>query len=273
MLELLRLAIALVGSAIGGRKDLKTTDVPDKLVFGMIGAGLLLNFIEWIAFGSWSLFQSSVLVTAGFGAFGIVMYKAGAWGGADGAMLTAIGALLPIWPIPIVPSLLTVLPFPFVYFVSTFMVGLVWSVGYVVNRVMRSPGLRRRFVSGVRKRKAAAAISVIASVIALASGPPPFSFVLALLLLALSPMQVLVSVSEPAFQRKLSTRLLRVGDMLGEDLPKLKLRKRELRGLTAAEVARIRKVQRMVMIHEGVPYVPVFFFALLAMLALEIFLV
>ena len=272
MLELLCLAIALAGSAFGGWKDFRTTDVPDRLVFGMIGAGLLLNSVEWVAFGNWAAFQVSVLATACFGAFGVVMYKAGAWGGADGAMLTAVGSLLPIWPISIVPSPLTMLPFPFVYFFSVFMVGLVWSVGYVVNRVIRSPVLIRKFISGVRRQKAAAAVSVVASAMALVFGPPPFSFILSLLLLVMSPMQVLVKVSEPAFRRKVSTRLLRVGDMLGEDLPGLRLRKRELRGLTEVEVRRIRKAQRTVMIHEGVPYVPAFFFTLLVLIALELVL-
>ncbi len=269
MLELLRLAVALVGSAFGGWKDFRTTDVPDRLVFGMVGAGLFLNFVEWTVFGSWELFQYSVLATAGFAAFGFFMYKAGAWGGGDGAMLTAIGSLLPAWPLDSVPFPLTFLPFPVAYFGAVFLVGLVWSVSYIVARVMRNGTARKKFAGVVRRRWPLAAASALASVLSVLFSSYPFSVALAVMFVALPFMYALVAVAEPAFRRRISTRLLRAGDMLGEDIPELKLGKRELRGLTGAEVGRIRRARKEVMIHEGIPYTPSFLFALIVLLLLQ----
>ncbi|MFH0829586.1 MAG: A24 family peptidase [Candidatus Aenigmatarchaeota archaeon] len=265
MLELLRLAVALIGSAIGGYWDLKTTDVPDRLLFGMIGAGLVLNFLEWQLFGLQELFVSSVLVTATFGLFGIFMYKVGAWGGGDGAMLTAVGSLVPVWA---VSSNLGWLPFSMVYFFTVFVIGIAWSVAYIFLAVARNRHLSRKFLAGLSASGRMFFVFAAAAAIILGTGTYPLSVMLATLLLIMTPLWVLSRVSEEAFNRKVPSGGLKPGDMLGEDLPGLKLWKRELRGLTAAEISRIRHAQRTVIIRTGVCYTPVFFFALLLLLLL-----
>jgi len=91
---------------------------------------------------------------------------------------------------------------------------------------------------------------------------------LALLLVVSIPVWQLSVFAERAFYRRIPSRQLKAGDMLGEDLPMLKLWKRELRGLTAAEISRIRKYKRAVMTRSGVRYTLVFFLALLLLLIL-----
>jgi hypothetical protein len=108
------------------------------------------------------------------------------------------------------------------------------------------------------------------AMLALTMRPDLLGILLALLLLVSVPVWQLSVFAERAFYRKISTRQLKPGDMLGEDLPKLKLWKRELRGLTAAEISRIRKYKRAVMTRSGVRYTPVFFLALLFLLLLGI---
>jgi len=259
MLELLRLAIALVGSAAGGWWDLKTTDVPDKLVFGMIAAGLLLSAVEWQVFGNQDVFIASVITTVIFGAFALAMYKVGAWGGGDGAMLTAVGSLIPIWP---VASSFSFMPFPLVYFIAVFIVGLPYSVIYSLVAVWRSP-LKGQFIVSMKRQLALLSLSVAAAVLVLAMRMDMLSALLALLLVAVVPVWQLSMFAERAFYKKMSTGQLKPGDMLGEDLPKLRLFKRELRGLTAADISRIRKYKRTVLTRSGVRYTLVFFLALL----------
>ncbi len=264
MLELLRLAIALAGSAAGGAWDLKTTDVPDRLVFGMIGAGILLNALEWIIFGDFNLFLNSIIVTAVFGVFAIFMYKVGAWGGGDGAMLTAVGSLVPVWP---TASTLEVLPFPLVYFIAVFLVGLPYSIAYTFNTVWRSP-LKGQFVFSLRRNSILTAIFCAAAVPIFYLQPNVLGGLLALLVAAIAPIYILTKFAERAFYRKTGAGKLKEGDMLGEDLPQLKLWKRELRGLTGDEVRKIRKHRAAVWVRTGVPYTPVFFIALLIILAI-----
>jgi Flp pilus assembly protein protease CpaA len=266
MLELLRIAIALVGSAAGGLWDLKTTDVPDRLVFGMIAAGLLLNAVEWQVFGNQDIFVASVLTTVVFGLFALAMYKAGAWGGGDGAMLTAVCSLLPVWP---VAGLLSFMPFPFIYFIAVFMVGLPYSVIYSLVAVWRSQ-LKGQFFSSLRRQALLMVVTGLLALFALMMSPDLLGMLLALLLVAVVPVWQLSVFAERAFYRRVSSRQLKPGDMLGEDMPKLKLLKRELRGLTAAEISRIRKYKRAVMTRSGVRYTPVFFLALLFLLLLGI---
>jgi len=263
MLELLRLAVALVGSAVGGYWDLRTTDVPDTLLFGMIGAGLFLNFLEWQLFGLQELFFSSLLYTAVFGLFAVMMYKSGAWGGGDGAMLAAIGSLLPAW---IFPSSFSWLPFPMVYMIAVFMVGLVWSVGYILFTVFRNTGLTGQLMKGMMDRKLIFLGFAAAAAASLLFTDAPLSFLLSFLLLLMVPLMVMSKVSEKAFSMQVPSSKIRPGDMLGEDIPKLKLWKRELRGLKESEIAKIRKARRTVLIRTGVRYTPVFFFALLLLM-------
>lgn len=265
MLELLRLAIALAGTAVGGWWDMKTTDVPDALLFGMIGAGLLLNFLEWQLFGLQELFAYSMIVTGMFGLFGILMYKAGAWGGGDGAMLTAVGSLVPVW---IFPPSFSWLPFPLVFVFAVFTIGLAWSVSYILLKVFRSRSLTREFVKGMMDRKPVFLAFAAAAAAVVLIGGFPLSGLFAFLLLLMTPLMVLTKVSEKAFSTQVLSSRLRPGDMLGEDIPKLKLWKRELRGLKESEIAGIRKARRTVLIRTGVRYTPVFFFALLLLMLL-----
>jgi Flp pilus assembly protein protease CpaA len=65
------------------------------------------------------------------------------------------------------------------------------------------------------------------------------------------------------FYKRIPTKNLKVDDMLGEDIPELKLSKRILRGLKANEIEKIKKIKRYVVIKEGIRYGPVFPLALI----------
>ena len=73
----------------------------------------------------------------------------------------------------------------------------------------------------------------------------------------------LAKIVDASFFRKISSKDLKVGDMIGEDIPRLKIGKKLIRGLTAAEVKRIQKMKKTVLIREGIRFGPVFPIALL----------
>jgi hypothetical protein len=56
---------------------------------------------------------------------------------------------------------------------------------------------------------------------------------------------------------------LKFDDMLGEDIPRLRLYKKHLKGLTKDQVSKIKKMKKYVLIKEGVRYGIVFPLALL----------
>ena len=84
-------------------------------------------------------------------------------------------------------------------------------------------------------------------------------------------MEKLQKLSEKVFKKKISTKNLKVDDMLGEDLPKLGIKKL-LRGLTEKEVALIKRKMKFVVVADGVRFGPVFFFALVFSLIVGKFL-
>ncbi len=64
------------------------------------------------------------------------------------------------------------------------------------------------------------------------------------------------------FYRKIPSSKLKIDDVIGEDIPKIKIFKKKIRGLTTAEIKKIRRYKRYVIVREGIPYVIVFPIAL-----------
>jgi Flp pilus assembly protein protease CpaA len=60
------------------------------------------------------------------------------------------------------------------------------------------------------------------------------------------------------YYRKISVRKLKPDDMIGENIPRLKIYKRFIRGLTKKEVIKIKKIRKYVIIKEGIRYGIVF---------------
>ena len=260
MFELLRLAIALIGTFASGVWDLKTTDVPDKVVFPMIGSGVLLGVIEGVLTGNWLYLAGSMITAFIFTAFAVIMYFTGAWGGGDGALLVAVGALLPFWPFA---SVFDMFPFPLAYFVSVFAVGLVYSVLYLTVTMYRQKRARILFSREFSKVSVAYVPLMVVMVLLVPLLPALFSFSLAVVLLAVPPVFALSNAADRFFYRPLPSKELRPGDMIGEDIPKLKIYKQCIRGLTEKDIKAIRKLKKSVLIRSGVRYGIVFFLALL----------
>jgi len=263
MFELLRLAIALVGTLAAGLWDLRTTDVPDRVVFSMIALGLALAAAEGYLSGDWTALAYSLMVSLAFTAFAALMYYAGAWGGGDGALLVAVGALLPTW---IFAGPLSFLPFPLVYFISVFAVGLLYSTTYLSVKVLRDRKAAALFGREFAKIRLAYVPVAVVLLLLVPMLPALLSFLLALFLLILPPVYALSNAADRFFYKRVVVRDLQPGDMIGEDLPRLKIYKSLIRGLTPKEVAAIRKLKKSVVVRSGVRYAVVFFLALLVLL-------
>ena len=259
MFEIIRLAITLLGSAVAGYQDLKTSDISDILVFSMIGLGLAIHGVESLMVGSIDPFLSSLGTAFILGIFALAMYYAGAWGGGDGALLVAVGALLPTAPLA---SSITSIPFLAVYFVSVFVVGFLYSLTYLSLTVFRNAKTRTAYIKSIVQNQGMIYIFTAFAAVALALDRSIIGGLLSVLLLLVPFIYQLSAVSELAFLQKIPVRKLKVGDMIGEDIPRLGIFKRKIRGLTLQEVKAIRRVKKFVFIRDGVRYGPVFFLAL-----------
>ena len=185
------------------------------------------------------------------------MLGPGQWGGGDGELLVAIGFLLS--GLPLASSIFPVFPLSMSFFVNSFFIGAIYSIAYSLVLVYRNPKISKDFMSSMRNNS----ISLILLLVIAAS----FSF-LVISQFILSAISFFIAVLiffqrfsktiEKSFYRKIPTSKLKVDDMLGEDIPRLKLYKRYIKGLTEKQINKIRKVKRYVIVREGIRYGIVF---------------
>ena len=74
MFETIYLIVALFGTTIAGICDLKTTNVPDQLIYGLIGSGILLHLAESLYVGSFISFYLSLEVGVSLLIFGKLLH-------------------------------------------------------------------------------------------------------------------------------------------------------------------------------------------------------
>ncbi len=266
------IALALGGSAICGLYDLKTTNMLDRLAIAMIVSGIGLHAIESLLTGSIMPLALSLVAAGAFFAFGFFMYKAGYWGGGDGELLIAIGALVPYAPFQSALSLsLSSLSFSLNLFINSFIIGGFYSIAYagaigVMNKKVRNAfSLKMKTEAKGTFMLVAGTYLILWSILYIFSaGGFPFlpAIMSVLLFLLLILFKFAKVVEEEGFYRRIPVSRLKVDDMIGEDLPSLGIFKKEIRGLTAAEVSRIRRAKKFVTVREGVRYSIVFAIAL-----------
>lgn len=264
------IALALGGSTVCGLYDLKTTNMLDKLAIAMIILGFGLHGLESLLVGSIMPIILSISASGAFFAFGFFMYKAGYWGGGDGEILIAIGALLPYAPFQSALSPLSLF-FSLDFFMNSFIIGGVYSIIYALAVGVSN----RKVIFAFSKKMKAEAKGTLALVaitffalasvfyILPASDFVSFPFIMSALLFSMLALFKFAKVVEDVgFYRKIPVSKLKVDDMIGEDIPKLKIYKKIIRGLTPKEIAMIRKAKKFVLVREGVRYSIVFALAL-----------
>lgn len=261
MFELVRIAIALIGSAICGAWDLKTTDIPDPICILMIALGIGLHGLESYIIGGTAPLISCLTVGGAFLLFALVMYFLGQWGGGDGELLVAIGVLLPTYGSGI-------FPFPVNFFTNLFIIGAIYSICYAALFAIKNKEVKKKIAADIKGNIKLISLLTLFVFAVLFSISIYFgiSFVYSIavtgLIFLLAILYIFTKLIERGFYKKIPAKKLRQGDMIGQDLPSLKIYKRFIRGLTKQEVSRIKRARKFVLIREGVRFGPVFFIAL-----------
>lgn len=138
------MCIAVLGCGVAAWQDAKTSFIDDKILYGMIAVGVLLDILTFdVPF----ITQTAILLGV-IALFGLVCWKAGQFGSGDVLLFFGIAALLPmnptLFPQLMPPSYLLVLPFILSVFVAaSFYATLFTAVNYAAMLVRRkSPSLR-----------------------------------------------------------------------------------------------------------------------------------
>jgi len=269
MLDEVRFLIALVGSAIAGAYDLKTTEIPDIIPHVMIVLALFLALVESLIERSYLIFYS-LLAGGSFLAFGLLLYYFGQWGGGDAKLLGAITFLLPVQPSFLKFNFL--LPFTATYLLNVLYVG----AGYMILYALILAFIDRMIIEEFFKKvKASASLLSLTTFLCflvffgvnlyaanLFGLETDFTFLLRNSLLPLALLVPLILlwkfvkvVEDVGFKKRIPVSKLKVGDVLVES--------KRWDGITKAELKKIKSNRKFVTVKTGVRFGPVFPLALL----------
>lgn len=270
MFEYVPFSIALVGSAIAGAWDLKTTEIPDVISHLMIVLALAFWSIQSYLLNDYWLIAQSLLVGLSLLGLGFLMYYFGQWGGGDAKILSAVGFLMPS---NILGSARLLLPFPVSFLVNVFLLGAVYMIIYALVLSVRNREIIRDFLNNMKaSSKNTLIFFSFISVFLFAltyylslhyglgiriAQSAYISLASSVLYVALiSLWKFVMSVEKVGFRRSIPVRKLRVGDVL--------LESRFWEGLTKEQVGKIKKSgKKVITIKDGVRFGPVFVIALL----------
>lgn len=247
MFELLLIIIALVGSTVCGLWDLKTSNIPDTVAISMIILAIGLHIAQGFITGDFTLLMNSFFYGGLFLFFGLLMYYGGQWGGGDGELLVAIGFLVPTLALS--------------FFINLFLVGAVYSVFYSTILMTKNPIISKKFFLSIKgSMKPILGVLFFAVVFSiLLYRITPILSTLPLFLFFLFILYIFAKVIErEGFTRRIRSKDLKPDDMIGEDIKKLKVYKKLIRGLTKEEVKNIQKYKKYVFIKDGVRFGLVF---------------
>lgn len=270
MIESLPLIVAFIGSIISSIYDLKTTEVPDKLLHTMMLFGLLFYTFQSFILSDYKPIMSSALVGFALLGLGFLMYYFGQWGGADAKLLGAIGFLLPTKP---PSSKKTIFPFPLSFLLNVFLIGAGYIIFYAVAYSLINRKVLKKFFEEMKaERRILVKISGILfllflsfNIIILYELKVPFRLLRSIFTTSLVVGSILSLyvvwkfakiVEKVGFRKRVPIDKLKVGDVL--------LSSRVWRGISEKELKELKKSERKyVWIKEGVRFVPTFPLALL----------
>ncbi|VVB59904.1 Type IV leader peptidase family protein [uncultured archaeon] len=271
---------ALVGSAIGGWIDLKTTEIPDIVPLSMAGAGLLIHVINALLIGIWTNVYYSLGVGALFLVFGYLLYYTGQWGEADVLLLAAVGVIIP-QPLSFFGKNILAtagVEFPIIFLLNTFLVGGIYSLVYSAILAAKNKSIFPQFFKLLRNSgksfvKVAGILFVVSFISVIGFTQffgTGFSFAIFLYdFLVLIPAVAFIflfylfaqTIDTVAFRKKVKSKDLKEGDVLAEDVAGFG--SRLYIGLENQQIKKIRATKKEVWIKEGIRYGPTFFLSLL----------
>jgi hypothetical protein len=158
----------------------------------------------------------------------------------------------------------TYFPFAISFFINTFFIGAAYSIIYSIILAYRNPKISKSFFNNLKDRK------ILVGLLVTFSLSIAFLLIWQLIFFAISFLTFILiffhkfsKTIEQSFYMRIPVGKLKVDDMLGEDIPSLKLYKKYIKGLSKGQVRKIKKSRKYVTIREGIRYGIVFPLSLL----------
>jgi Flp pilus assembly protein protease CpaA len=273
------LAVSLIFLGVASATDLRSREVADEISVAFLGTALAFRLVWSIVSGQPALFLEPFLVAVGFLVLGLAMYWLKQWGGGDVLVFTALGAAFGSLP----TDLLSVFPrfsfFPFwvALLANVLLVGGAYGTVWIAWFFLSNQKVRRQTLEKLVKLWP---ISLFILVFSLLS----FIFLFFpgnLLGVAFFPLYIVFlcskSVESEIFVKKTLPKDLRVEDWIVSDVKAggKVLVSASTSGLTKEDIIKIQRAKRAgkldghyILVKEGIPFIPVFFLALLTSILL-----
>ncbi|MFH0701282.1 MAG: A24 family peptidase [Candidatus Woesearchaeota archaeon] len=272
-LEVTLIAVTLFALIIASYCDLKWREVPDWISYGLIFAALGIRAIFSLSSG-WEILISGAL---GFGIFfglSCLLYYSNQWGGGDSKLLMGMGGVIGI-AYPFDSSSWNLFWFFLLLLSLGAIYGLIWVVGLAIKeRKKFLPDFKKKWNEHKTLHLILGIISLLLFVLFLFGLKYNFSFIWPLIpfpLITFYLFLFVTTVENSCFIMKREVTKLTEGDWLAEEVKvadKVVMKKKTLEKEDLEELLRWHKEKKleMVKVREGVPFVPSFLFAYLALL-------
>lgn len=271
--DMMLLILALAATIAAAIADLKTREVPDWISYGlMISAGTVRLMAALMA-KTGSYFWYGILGFSAMYLFGEVMFRTKQWGGGDAKLLMGLGIVFATHPFFIAASYV---PFLVLFLVNCLLIGAVYGILYSIGLAWKE---RKKFVQCVKKemsttkikqtRAVMVGIAIMLFFISIAiedTLTKMTMLTITLLCILYAYFWVFIkSVENACLYRTVAPKQLTEGDWVEEDIKvknKIIYKKKNI-GIERADIEKlIRAKVKKVLVKDGIPFTPTFFFGI-----------
>ena len=256
------IVIAFIWILFAVVQDLRKREVANWVNFSLFGIAVFYKLINYLSNGNYKLIWFAFLGILVFFVLSNLFYYSGIFGGGDAKLLIALGAVLPFESY-----------FDFIgkgggFIVSLFIIGAIYSLIYSVYIVKNN---KKKFILEFKHKMGLDKFYIfLAGVIAIGLifliNPIVLGFLFALLIVFLPFLYIYLKSLEECMVEIVSSKKLTEGDWIYEDI-KIGRRviKKDVDGLSAEDIALLRKYNKKVLVKKGIPFTPAFLFAFIIM--------
>src|SRR3989344_4990354 len=268
-LEIVLTLIALSALLVASYNDLKTREVPDWVSYGLIFAVLGVRLIYSLGNQDSTIIFSGIL---GFTAFFILafgLYKAHQWGGGDSKLLMGMGAVIGI-NFPFDFSSFNLLLFFLLLLFLGAIYGIFWMVYIAITKWKEFvPSFSKHLKQHMITQISVWTVSLLLLIFVFNIFPKVWQLSL-FIVAAFYLFLFVLSVESSCLFNRVHIQKLTPGDWLAEDLKKdekiVRMKTLVKKDIWALRSLHAKGKVHYVTIREGIPFIPSFLFAYLALI-------
>jgi len=267
MLEIILPVITIAALLIASYSDLRTREVPDLVSYGLIFAALSLRLIYSLIERDWNYLFSGIFGLGAFFTLAFVLYKAHQWGGGDSKLLMGVGAVIGI-TLPFDRSSWNLLLFILSLLFLGAVYGLFWMAYFAIKK-------RKEFIpsflAALKQHQLLQIITLAVSLIIFVFSLNyfiPLWYLSIFLIGAFYLFLFVISVESSCLFNEVHVQRLVPGDWLAnkKDNQAVKMKTLLKEDIWSLRSLHAKGKAHYVTIREGIPFIPSFLFAYLAII-------